>query len=218
MKKIILLAFITLMISTSTQAQNLSLFTRGNLSIGSQYHDLDYFGNTLLFSGGGGMGLEIGAQIDIVQKLKANISLGYQLNLAFTGESVNDVTTTSSAIFGRSFIGLGLINEFELSHRTITHLLLGVGFQYNSPSRLRITENNVDLGSTSYQPALGTYIEGGFSLKLSDNLTLDPTIRYRSLSFEIEDYNFTAQHLMNADFLNYNANGVELALTLVRSF
>lgn len=218
MKKIISLAFITLMVASAIQAQDFSLFTRGNLSIGSQYNELDYFGNTLPYSGGGGMGLEIGTRIGIVNNLKATVSFGYQLNLAFTGETVNDVTTTSSAIFGRSFVGLGLINGFALSHRTITHLLVGAGVQYNSPSKLRLTENDVDLGSTEYNSALGFYFEAGISLKLSDNLTLDPTIRYRSISFEIENYDFTVQHLVNADFLNYNANGVELALTLVRSF
>ncbi|MEL6557133.1 MAG: hypothetical protein AAFQ94_03050 [Bacteroidota bacterium] len=218
MKKIILLAFIALTVTSAAQAQSFSLFTRGNVSIGSQYNELDYFGNTLFYSGGGGMGLEIGSQIGIVNNLRATVSFGYQLNLAFTGETVNDVTTTSSALFGRSFVGLGLINGFELSHRTISHILVGAGVQYNSPSKLRLTENDVDLGSNSYSAALGFYFEGGISLKLSDNLTLDPTIRYRSLSFEVEDNQFNAPNLTDERFVNYNANGVEFALTLVRAF
>ena len=218
MKRIILFAFIALIISTTTQAQDFSLFTRGNLSIGSKYMELDYGGNTLLYSGGGGMGLEIGTQISLVKDLRATFSIGYQLNLAFMGETVNGVTNSSSAVFGRSFLGLGLINGFGLSHRTITHLLIGTGVQYNTPSKLSLTENEVDLGSTSYNSTISFYFEGGISLKLSDNLTLDPTIRYRSLTFEAEENQFNSPNLTDADFVNYNASGVEFALTLVRSF
>ena len=218
MKKIIFLAFITLAFNVGVQAQDVSLFTRGNLSIGSKYHELDYAGNTLLYSGGGGMGVEIGTHIGLVKDLKASFSVGYQLNLVFAGETINGVTNSSSAVFGRSFVGLGLINGFNLSHRTITHLLIGTGIQFNNPSQLSLTENEVDLGSISYSSAISFYFEAGISLKLSDNLSLDPTIRYRSLSFEIEDDQFNSPNLTDAEFVNYNANGVEFALTLVRKF
>ncbi len=51
-------------------AQDAKFIARGNLSVGTNYEYLDYNGGLIAYSPGGGIGLEIGLERNLVGKLK----------------------------------------------------------------------------------------------------------------------------------------------------
>jgi len=218
MKKIILLGLFTFLTTSVSLAQDFGLFTRGNLSVGPNYSQIYDAGIDLENRTGGAMGLEGGAQIGFANNLNVNLSTGFQINIALMTSSFNDIRSSTAVFYNRNFISFGLVKGIDLSHRTITDILLGAGIQYNVAGKLSITENDFYQGKVIFNPALGFYLESGISLKLSHNLSLDPTIRYRLLSFEVDDNQLGSSDQIRPDIENFNANGVEFALTLVRSF
>lgn len=197
-------------------AQELSLIGRTNLSIGLDYRVLDYFGEDLLYSPGGGMGLELGLQVDMGEGFALQSTLGYQLNLAFQIESFDGVTNKSSSSFNRKFVSLGALKGFNLNGTTIKSLQFGSGINFNWPGALSRIENDVELGKSTYSTGIGLYFEAGLRLQILDNTYLDPAIRYRKLSFTAKSFTQGAVSELPDYLQKLNANGIELGVTFVR--
>ncbi|MGB3465275.1 MAG: outer membrane beta-barrel protein [Cyclobacteriaceae bacterium] len=217
MKKIFFIILTTVTLHATVEAQNPSLFLRGNLSLGTNYTTLDYNGFDISYSPGGGFGLDIGLQTELTENLNLRASLGYQLVVALQAESVNGYTNSSSATFNRKVLGLGLVKGIELDSRSLTHFLIGGGLQYNAPGRLSRTENTDSLGKISYKSSFGFYLEAGVAIRLSREMSLEPSLRYRSISFSGEDYTGGSFESLPAELQTLNASGIELGFTLVKA-
>ncbi|VXD11164.1 outer membrane beta-barrel protein [Marinoscillum sp. 108] len=197
-------------------AQSLNFVGRGNLSIGAEYQSIDYNGGDLFYSPGGGIGVELGLQLDIVKGFAIQSTLGYQLHLALQAESVNGVSNKSSFNFNRKFISLGVLKNFKLTDKTVNSLQVGTGASINFPGTLKRTENDNELGESSYHSNFGLYFELALRLKLSDKVYLDPAIRYRRLNFSAESYSNGPITDLPDYLQDLNSNGIELGITFVK--
>ncbi len=215
MKKAILLFLFVLSVSAS-YAQELGVFARGNLSIGTQYQMIEFSSENLYYSGGGGMGLEIGVQRAVKKNLDLVASIGYQLNMALRYDIVGDDDLTSSALFNRKFLSIGIANRMDINNQSLAQIVLGAGLQYHIPGRLQRTQNDIKLDDVDYRSQLGFYLEGGMSFELSNNARINPTVRYRFVSFEAHGFAPDAQMLFDSELVEYNGNGFELGVTLIK--
>ena len=68
------------------------------------YQSLNFNGADILYSPGGGMGLEGGIQLKITKNFYTSISVGYQRHLAFQSENVYGVSNKTSFNFNRKFL------------------------------------------------------------------------------------------------------------------
>ncbi|MFK7953187.1 MAG: hypothetical protein AB8B73_10095 [Ekhidna sp.] len=204
---------LSLIISIGSYSQEVSPFGRLNISIGSEYGSLDYQGNDILYSTGGGIGFEGGLESILGYGLTPYISLGYQLNAAFQVENFNGVKNKSSFTFGRLFATAGLNKLFDVGGEVITHVIFGSGINYSIPTSTSRTENNIELGSTSYDPALGFHIDFKLRINVFDKTYLDTGIRYRHLNFSGTEYTDSNQSSLPVELDDPNASGVELSIT-----
>jgi len=211
------LIFTLILVSTIqlVNAQELHFISRVNISIGMDYKTLNYAGSEMLYSPGGGMGLEAGLQLDLQNGFALQSTIGYQLHLAFQGESGGGFSNKSSFNFNRKFLSLGALKNFKLSDGTgtLNGIHLGAGTHINLPGSLKRIENEFELGTSKYDPSLGFYVEIGLNLKIDEDMFFTPSIRYRQLSFSAKS--FTEGSISNLpDYLQeLNANGVELGVT-----
>ena len=194
-------------------AQKIEPLARINLSIGTEYKELDYAGGTLLYSTGGGIGLEAGLKLNLAKKFFIQTGLAYQLHLALQSESFNGISNTSRFNFNRKSINLGTYRGFSLNDKLAHEFILGVGANLNIPGKLTRIENDESLGSIEYDPSFGLYAEVGFKIPIS-NITLMPNFRYRILGFSAR--RFSDGHITQLpDYLREtNSNGFELGLTI----
>ncbi|AHM63325.1 hypothetical protein D770_25400 [Flammeovirgaceae bacterium 311] len=196
-------------------AQNLKFISRLNLGIGAQYDWLDYNGNQVAYSPGGGMGLEAGLGYELLKNLDAYATLGFQKNLALQYESMNGVSNKTSASFGRGYFTAGFNKLFKTSDGVFNGIILGAGLNYNLPGKLKLTENNQSMGEWAYGNALGYQVEAKFKLKFTESFSLDPGLRYRNIRFENEQSANSAWPTL--PYMNrLNATGVDLSVALVK--
>ncbi|MEM6644542.1 MAG: hypothetical protein AAF616_16300 [Bacteroidota bacterium] len=215
-KKILIATLITLTWINFTSAQNISFIARTNLSIGTEYQNIDYNGGNLLYSPGGGIGIELGLQVPLVKGFAIQSTLGYQQNLALQAESVNGVSNRSSVSFNRKLISLGLSKGFKLSDGTIKSLQLGVGSNLNFPGTLKRIENDERLGESNYNSNIGLYFEIALRIAISEGMYLDPAIRYRQLDFSVDSFSDGPTTDLPGYLQALNANGIELGVTFVK--
>lgn len=217
-KNPLLVTSIVLFASTSLGfGQNVDFIIRGNLGIGAEYETLAYNGAEIYYSPGGGMGAEVGLQIEVAKNFILQSTLGYQLNLALQIESFNGVSNESSSIFNRKFMSFGALKKFPLTEYLFNGILIGGGAHYNIPGQLKRIEDNVDLGSSKYKSNIGYYIELAVRLKISETVYLDPGIRYRNLALDGKSYSEGTINDLPESLQKLNANGVELGLVLVKN-
>ncbi|WP_224995625.1 outer membrane beta-barrel protein [Cesiribacter sp. SM1] len=196
-------------------AQNLKFIGRVNVGFGAQYESLDYSGDQVVYSPGGGMGLEAGLGYELIKRLDAYATLGFQKNLALQYESVNGTSNKTSASFGRGYFTAGLNKLFKTSDGVLNGIILGAGLNYNFPGKLKLTENSHDMGEWTYTNALGYQVEAKLRLKFTDTFSMDPGFRYRNIYFEYEPTANSAWPAP-ANMNRLNATGVDLSLTLVK--
>lgn len=211
------LSLVILMMSIQyfTHAQGVNFVLRGNTSNGLDAISLDYLGNNLQTSPGGGIGLEAGLQLPLMENLLLQPTLGHFLSFGFQYESINGTSNQSSMIFNRIFLSLGVIKQFKFDKPVFQGLLLGTGLQYNLPGKLKRTENNQELGYTTYDNSMAIYMEVGLRIKIAKALFLDPGIRFRRLHFNINGYSDGDIADLPGELRNLNANGLEFGLSFV---
>ena len=195
------------------------LVARGNLSIGAEYETLDYSGGDILYSPAGGMGFEVGLQSRLAKNLFLQSTLGYQLNLALQAESFNGVTNRSSFSFNRKFINVGLLTRFLIPEdiAVFEGFTLGSGVHFSFPGKLTRIENEEQLGSSRYKSNIGYYIDLGVRLRMSENVLLEPGIRYRRVQHDGKSFTEGPIETLPVALQNLNCNGVELGLTLIKT-
>ena len=213
-KTVSLLLFL---ISTSMgYAQNLDFIIRTNLGIGAEYETLDYNTGDLYYSPGGGMGAEVGLQVEVAENFSLQSTIGYQLNLALLAESTNGVSNKSSFLFNRKFISFGAFSKIPFSNNLVNSLLVGGGIHYNMPGRMERIENDIDLGISRYNTGIGYYVDLSLRLKVSKRVFLDPGIRYRRLSLDAKSYSEGDISDLPIYLQTLNTNGIELGFAIVR--
>ncbi|TRX61424.1 outer membrane beta-barrel protein [Fulvivirga sp. M361] len=217
MKKIILSVILSISTLYAALSQSMSVMVRTNISIGMDYQSLDFNGNELFYSPGGGIGIEGGLQLEMIERLYAYISVGYQLNLALQAENVNGSSNKTSFNFNRKLITLGAAKIIKLSENTVQGLILGAGMNYSIPGKIRIEENDADFGEISYESGFGFHLETGLRLRLSEGLYLDPSIRYRSLDLSGKSYNRGSFESLPDYLQELDASGLELGVTIVKT-
>lgn len=213
-----ILSFAFLVYLFPALSQNVSFVARGNLSASGDTHTLDFGGRDLIYSPGAGIGLEIGLQIEIFEDFTLQSTLGHQLSLNLQTESFNGVSNESSYVFNRSFISFGAGKYFVLGENVFNGIFLEGGVQYHLPGSLKRTENDIDLGTSKYDPNLGYYLGAGARLKLKSELFLDPGIRFRSLELTAKSYTDGPIEVLPTYLQTLNVNGLELAVSLVKKF
>ncbi|MEM6264915.1 MAG: hypothetical protein AAGI38_20555 [Bacteroidota bacterium] len=197
-------------------AQGLNLIVRGNIAIGTEYQSLDFWGRNLSYSPGGGLGVEVGVQFDMLKGFGIQLTLGRQFNYTFHEETVNGITNRSSFTFNRRFISLGVLKNFTLTDGIVNSLQVGAGTNLNYPGTMTRVENEVVIEESSYYSNFGIYIDLVLRLKITDQIFLDPGIRYRQLNFSAESFSEGAVSELPDNLQEVNASGVEIGLTFVQ--
>lgn len=222
----LILLFILTVSSIKAQV-NYELIIRSNLGIGADYTSLEYSNinseGELLYSPGGGIGLELGLACLPFKSIEVYSTLGYQQNLALQYQSSsNGETDKTSFSFSRGSILIGANYIYKFSEKM--GLKIGGGGSYNIPGKMSVTELNVDYGKFTFDSEFGFHLETGFFYELK-NWKFFPSIRYRNLNFYLKDYNqqinISSRRAENYEQLlsnikNLNANGVDLSLTIRR--
>ena len=72
-----------IMLGSQLQAQNLKFIGRYNLGIGASYESLDYNGAQVMYSPGGGMGLEAGLGYELLKNLDGYLTAGFQNSISW---------------------------------------------------------------------------------------------------------------------------------------
>lgn len=221
----VVFAVLILTISFSN-AQEIELLARGNLSIGwGNYEELNYqvLGSsdeiTLLYSAGGGMGLEVGPSFLLANGFAIQTTVGFQINMAFQKQTYasgsGSSSNASSALFSRTFISTGVTKQISLSgSKVVKGIQLGSGIAYNMPGGLTRVENDENLGTSKYKSNVALYFETGLKLQVSPMVCLTPNLRYRSLRFDVKSFSEGETSELPASLQDLNANGLELGLTV----
>lgn len=218
MKKLFF-AGLLLCLAGQVSAQKLSFMGRVNLGIGVEYSQLDYNGTKIMYSPGGGFGLEAALCYSLITNLDAYAGLGFQQNLAYQYESMNGVSNKTSFTFTRGYFTAGVNKLFQLSEGTLHGFIIGAGMSYQFPGTLKITENNEQLVEATYKNALGLHLDAKLRLKFSETFSLDPGIRYRNLYLDAAStLQSGSGSTIPADLINLNASGLEFSATLVKRF
>lgn len=219
MKKSIIILIGAVLLSLASNAQNTSFTIRGNMSIGTNYQSLDYSGQQLRYSPGGGSGIEFGIDQKLAREFSLRASIGFQLNLALQSEQSfgsNSYSNKSSFTFSRGFFSLGAVKGIPLSGKSVTHFLIGAGAQYHLPGPLERTENDSFRGRINYSSSFGAYMEAGILIRINKKASLEPTLRYRSLSFTASEFLHTSADETDEDLIDMSANGIEIGVTYVK--
>lgn len=204
----------------AVSAQTLSWTGRLNLGIGARYGSLDYQGSSVLFSPGGGSGLEAGLHYGFLENTTAVATAGFQYGIAYQYQNTNGLENKTSFSFGRGFLSLGVNQLIPLSDRDrgFRGMIVGAGTTYWIPGSLSLTENNTDLGTVSYSNIMGYYAEVKVCLALGDYFSLQPGIRYRNVTFKASDYSKGGLGSLNPEFARTNGNGLDISVAAVREF
>jgi len=148
--------------SLLAQSQRKPFFEIGGVSsFGFDHQTINYISQSgdnlnLPYSGGGGIGLQLGLGVFLNKNWILRTDLQYQVVLAGQIENYNGVKTQSTAVFSRATISPGLYYSFSIPEKYfIKGVELGAHLDYNLPGALKITENNTKLEDTKFKNALG---------------------------------------------------------------
>ena len=216
-KRVLLLLSFLCFIAEAGYSQDLKLLLRLNRSFGFNYEQLNYYGgNAILYSPGGGGGIEIG----LARKLGPNTdiygSLAYQQNLALQYTNINGQSQKSSFLFNRKTASLGLNHSFILSERWLRGFVLGGGLSYNFPGKLKIIEEDIEYGAIGYSSNPGYHADVKLIFELTEGLRLNPGLRYRNTLFFANSYEKGPISALPEKFRDLQASGVELSVTLLK--
>lgn len=225
------LFFAILCISSSNAQKRLELSLRTNLGIGAKYETLqfdnaDSYGE-LIYSPGGGIGLELGVGYLLKDHLLTYGAVGYQQNIALQYHSSNyGGTDKTSFFFNKTSLQVGTNYRFKFREKGKFGMLLGGGGSFNLPGKMSITELNFHYGDVTFKPALGLHAETGVFIELK-KLILKGSIRLRHLNYKLKNYNQPSDsNTWTTDnyeqFPNYiqkvNASGGDLSFSLIKKF
>lgn len=216
MKKTILALIVCLSFSTFSQAQRLNFLLRGNLSVGLDYQTLDYDGSSIIYSPGGGIGLEPGVELQLAKNTYAYATAGYQFNLSARVERSSYYSNKTSFSFNRKFFTVGANQLIPLSDGILNGLMLGGGGNFSIPGKLTRFENDYDLGSVTYKSGIGFHVDAKLRLKFSDNISMDAGLRYRNLELKYDTYDSGGSYILPDYLQTLNASGIEISATLVQ--
>ena len=202
------------LISFSIYSQSVSSVGRVNLSIGTSYHEMDYSGGTVFYSPGGGIGLEGGLSIPIINNLTADITLSYQLHLALQSENANGASNTTRFNFNRKSINLGIHKTFPLNKKAVPGILIGAGTSYHLPGTLARVENDNDLGNIEYDPNGGAFVQLGVQVRFKKGYFIIPNLRYRMLSFSSTSFEKGSLDELPRHLQQLDADGFELGISI----
>jgi len=213
-KKRILTALLVIFVLNPIMAQRIDWIGRANLSVGLDYQTQDFDGEDTFYSPGGGFGLEVGGQYELIEDLALYLTTGYQLHVGLRSEDFDDGSLTTSFGFNRKFFTTGFNKFLFLEDRLpIEGVIIGAGVNYNFPGRLSRTENNFDLGVSRYQSALGFHVDVKVRLDIFDKINFEPGLRFRSLEFFVDSFSEGPVNGLPDHLRRLNANGIELSLT-----
>jgi hypothetical protein len=192
-------------------ANEISVLARYNQGIGFEYNELDYDGNSLWYSPGGGTGFEAGLYIETFNGLYAYMTGEYRFNLAL----YSDVDIESSFVFSRGTMSVGTNYHFPYSNYGVSAVIIGAGMNYTEPGKLKIIENNQELGDVFYNPAIGFHVDCKIRFNISGIFYLDPGIRYRNIFIDSRRYEHGHTSSLPGYLNRLNVSGIDLSVTLV---
>lgn len=186
-----------------------------NVGIGMDYRTLDFLGSEVIYSSGGGMGIEVGL-IFPFNKLEAYTMLGYQQNLAMQYESSTyGGTHETSFTFNRKSVIGGANYKLFFSERRFRGFKIGGGFNFNFPGTYSITENNDRFGDIKYQQTLGYHVNVDLVIELNE-ISLVPGLRYRHIEYPVKSYEEGAAADLPKDLRNLNASGIDISISIIK--
>ncbi len=198
-------------------SQGVEFVARLNFGIGLSYDRLDYLGNDVYYSPGGGSGFELGVVVPY-GALEAYFMGGLQQNLAIQSET----TTTggvheSSFFFNRKSLLTGVNYKLYLWDRTFTGFKIGGGVNYNFPGNYRTTENNNTLQNITYRAAAGYHLGVDIVLQFP-KFTLAPGLRYRSMAYKARSQEFGDVSDLTGDLRRLDASGIDISVSILKTF
>jgi len=215
-------ALTVLVPSSPALAQSTHFISRVNWSAGFEYKQLDYYGENVLYSpGGGGLGLEFGFARNFLPGLEAYATVGFQWQFAYrTNEEcpghVADVDETKFS-FGRYFATVGMNQYIGINRGPLPDIIVGGGVNFNVPIRMRMTENNKPLGNIRYDQAQGYHVDVKMRFSTDrEGVFIEPGLRYRHLELNASEYAEGDVSILPDYLQNVNARGIELSLTIVK--
>ena len=203
---------------TTSSAQKFGVVLRPNISAGAEYHSISYFGGDIYYSAGGGVGLEIGGVLSITEGLSVYSTAGYQQHFAIQLEDNNNFENKSSFTFNKKFFTIGATQKIKISDYFFQGILIGGGINYTIPGKIRITEDNLELGDISYDSNPGFHIDVLFRMRMAEGFYFDPGLRFRYHKFNATSYEDGELDLLPQHLVDLQSSGIELSFAVVKMF
>ncbi|MFN6946222.1 MAG: outer membrane beta-barrel protein [Cytophagaceae bacterium] len=230
LKKILFITglFFCLIIINVTAQIKTELILRHNIGIGLVYNTLKFSNpqgsGEMIYSPGGGMGIEVGLGFSLNKNIEVYGTMGYHQNLALNSHTSNMRTDRTSFSFNRKTFLFGANYQFRFTEGGRTGLKFGGGGSYNIPGTMSITELNVPRGNFRYGSEFGFHFETGFFHEFK-KFAMVYSARYRHLNFDFTGYrqvnNFSSSlyfltpgnSLSSFRYRSLNASGIDISIT-----
>ena len=192
-------------------SQQTNLLIRLNNSFGFEYHPIGFYNQTIDYTFGGGMGLEVGAEHFLSEKVQTYGTIGYQLMFSGTFGTGNQ----SSMFFNRKFATLGANYLFPINKTYVKGILIGGGINANIPGKLEIVENDVSIGDIHYKFGLGYHVDAKIRFQVSEKLLFEAGLRYRNLHLDFDSFDNQNNIILPSYLSRINNSGLELQGSLI---
>lgn len=195
----------------------IDLIGRANVGFGFNYQEMDFQNEPILYSPGGGMGLEIGGQTEVYDNVYAYFTMGWHQNLRLKlpNSENSQNRDRSSFVFARFPFTLGANYVWTFDDPWVQGIIVGGGLSYNKPSRLKLIENNDRLGLISYNGNVAVLLDFKIRMELFKGFYFDPGIRYRRLKFRADEHAKGNVKDLPNHLRTLNASGLDFSATFV---
>lgn len=218
MKQFSLPVFLLFSITLFGQQPGSFYSLKSNFSVGFEYQSLRFNGSDVLYSPGGGIGLEFEYGYYLANNFGFGLKAGYQQMISYHYfNQVGSFKTKTSAFFNRKTIApFAEVLLYHNPEKTINALRLNGGYSLNFSGDLRRTENNLGLESYEYDNPDGFFANLTASVDVGSLFSKDPEKGASNLILGLGYHNvsFTKTNIeeTGANLNDFNGTGIEFIL------
>jgi len=218
MKQFLIAAFLLFSITLFGQQPGAYYSLKSNFSIGAEYESLRFNGGNVLYSPGGGIGLEFEYGYYLANNFGFGIKAGYQQMISYHYfNQVGSFTTKTSAFFNRKTIApFAEVLLYHNPEKIINALRLNGGYSLNFSGDLRRTEDSFELDTYEYDNPGGFFANLTASVDVGSLFSSDPEKGASNLILGLGYHNvkFTKTNIEETgnNLTDFNGTGIEFIL------